>query len=280
VPKGISINIGLNGVDADAYGGWDGALVACEFDANDMAAIARDKGFETTVLLTADAKSDAILGAVSDAAGSLGDGDVLLVTYSGHGGQVPDSNSDEDDRQDETWVAYDRQIVDDELYAAWGKFANGVRIVVLSDSCHSGSVARAVAAAIRPEAFGATVSREGDANSLSKAMPADVQDRNYSDHQAEYDAIQKDNPAFDAAEIPASVLLISGCQDNQTSSDGDRNGLFTQTLLKVWNDGKFKGGYRTFAKQIVAEMPPWQTPNFFTAGTPNRRLERQHPFTV
>src|SRR5215203_2095950 len=50
-----------------------------------------------------------------------------------HGGQVQDrDNEGETDRSDETWVAYDRQIVDDELYVLWGKFAEGVRVVVLS----------------------------------------------------------------------------------------------------------------------------------------------------
>ena len=34
-PKGISLHIGLNAVNADAYAGWDGPLAACEFDAND-----------------------------------------------------------------------------------------------------------------------------------------------------------------------------------------------------------------------------------------------------
>jgi len=62
---------------------------------------------------------------------------------------VPDRNGeDEEDRSDETWVAYDRQIVDDELYALWGKFAAGVRIFVLSDSCHSGTVARGIEASV------------------------------------------------------------------------------------------------------------------------------------
>jgi hypothetical protein len=28
-----------------------------------------------------------------------------------------------------------------------------------------------------------------------------------------------------------------GCQDNQTSMDGDHNGAFTEQLLKVWNQG-------------------------------------------
>jgi len=43
------------------------------------------------------------------------------------------------------------------------------------------------------------------------------------------------------ANIKASVLLISGCQDNQLSQDGAFNGLFTGTLKKVWNGGIFKG---------------------------------------
>ena len=76
------------------------------------------------------------------------------------------------------------------------------------------------------------------------------------------------------------MQLISGCQDNQTSADGDRNGLFTEKLKEVWSDGAFKGGYRKFAKDIVAKMPPWQTPNYFTAGTPSPGFERQHPFAI
>ena len=38
--KAVSLHIGLNGVSGAAYGGWDGPLAACEFDANDMAALA------------------------------------------------------------------------------------------------------------------------------------------------------------------------------------------------------------------------------------------------
>ena len=44
--KALSLHIGLNGVSAAAYGGWDGPLAACEFDANDMAAIAKSQGHE------------------------------------------------------------------------------------------------------------------------------------------------------------------------------------------------------------------------------------------
>lgn len=51
-PRGISLHIGLNTVSPDAYAGWDGPLAACEFDANDMAAIAKARGLKPTVLLT------------------------------------------------------------------------------------------------------------------------------------------------------------------------------------------------------------------------------------
>jgi metacaspase-1 len=37
------------------------------------------------------------------------------------------------------------------------------------------------------------------------------------------------------------VILISGCQENQLSADGESNGLFTSQLLHTWNDGLFKG---------------------------------------
>ena len=41
--RAMSLHIGLNAVDPKAYEGWSGPLAACEFDANDMAAIAKAK---------------------------------------------------------------------------------------------------------------------------------------------------------------------------------------------------------------------------------------------
>ena len=38
--KGYSLHVGLNAVDPAHYEGWDGALAACEFDADDMAELA------------------------------------------------------------------------------------------------------------------------------------------------------------------------------------------------------------------------------------------------
>jgi peptidoglycan hydrolase-like protein with peptidoglycan-binding domain len=78
----------------------------------------------------------------------------------------------------------------------------------------------------------------------------------------------------------ASVILISGCQDEQVSMDGARNGLFTEKLRQVWDNGQFTGDYRAFWSAIVSRMPGNQQPNYETAGKPNPAFEAQRPFTV
>lgn len=270
--KGLSLHLGLNSVDPAHYQGWDGQLTACEFDAHDMKAIAAARGFTPTLLLTQQATAKAVISAITTAAKALKSGDFFLVTYSGHGGQVPDTNGDETDagRQDETWVLYDRQLIDDELWSLWKKFKSGVRIFVLSDSCHSGTVSRDV-----PAGFGLP-----NGVARPRLMPRLRAVQVYKANRALYDGIQKAIPAREATKVKASVLLISGCQDNQVSLDGDRNGLFTQTLRKVWGNGKFKGTYRQFRDQIVARMPVSQTPNYSLVGKAHPKFEAQSPFAL
>jgi len=288
---GMSLHIGLNGVSGAAYGGWDGPLAACEFDANDMTALAKQQGIRPTTLLTKKATRSAVLAEMRKAAKLLAAGDLFFLTYSGHGGQVPDVNGDEDDKKDETWCLYDGQLIDDELYAELGKFGAGVRILVLSDSCHSGTVTRE---AILPPA---TIPTQRPKN-----MPDAVAMRTYREHQAFYDKLQRDvardagKPVVDpdnalaqvavsgrlsaiADKFDASLILISGCQDNQTSMDGEHNGAFTEQLLKVWNQGGFQGNYGNFHARIKARMPATQSPNLFTLGAAGEFLA-QKPFTV
>jgi metacaspase-1 len=277
--KGISIHIGLNSVDPAHYNDWDGRLNACEQDAKDMQAIADAKGFEPQVLLTKEATAEPVTEKIRQAAAELEKGDMLLLSYSGHGGQVPDTNSDEKgDAMDETWVLYDRQLVDDELYALWAAFEPGVRIFVLSDSCHSGSVTRDLFNALIPK-----IVEKGmidDEAPRTKDLPRDVQDATYRAHEELYRQIQSSHQSGEDVDVGASVILISGCQDNQLSLDGERNGLFTQTLLGVWSDGAFEGTYRQFWKAIGAKMPPTQSPNLFSTGAPNRAFLGQTPLTI
>jgi hypothetical protein len=275
----LSLHIGLNHVDPKAYSGWDGALRGCINDANDLRAVAEKLGYTPSMLIDEQATADGVTKALQQSAGGLKAGDALLLTYSGHGGQVPDTNGDEAtadagefgeraDTYDETWVLYDRMLIDDELYALLGGFAAGVRITVLSDSCHSGTVTRAA------------VDRDPSGDDfISRRIPLDVEEATYREHQATYDGIQARIPPRASSQIGASVILISGCQDNQTSADGRRNGLFTQTLLSVWNGTDaggtpFKGTLKKLWSEVGRRMPSEQSPNYYRIGAPDRAFDR------
>jgi len=289
--KALSLHLGLNTVSPKAYAGWEGPLAACEFDANDMAAIARAKGMKPTVLLTARATRKATLAAMRAAAKALVKGDLFFLSYSGHGGQVEDVTGDESDKKDETWCLFDGQLIDDELYYELSRFKAGVRVLVLSDSCHSGTVTRAAIAAP------ATIPTE-----RPKLMPAAVAMRTYRENQAFYDRLQKEvaaaagkpvaDPDTAIAQVAVSgrltaivrnfkpaVILVSGCQDNQTSMDGENNGAFTEQLLRVWRQGGFSGNYASFHAHIRSRLPATQSPNLFTLGSAGAFLAQQ-PFTI
>jgi len=316
--RGLSIHIGLNHVDPSAYNGWDGALAGCLNDANDMYNIASTLGYQSTLITDSAATSQRVISEIGSAAQVLTPEDILLLTYSGHGGQVPDVNGDEEDGQDETWVLWDRQLIDDELGALWAQFPAGVRIVILSDSCHSGTVMRMMAVArdlARPSKTrgvpdqaskavldalnkallgpspqasasnqkGAPESPSGSAVDLSaryRIVPRDVQDLVNRTRARDLSAAQFVAGPVEKASIAASVLLISGCQDWQLSMDGTNNGLFTEKVKQVWNNGGFRGDYRMFWTQIRGLMPSSQQPNFDTTGASYAAFEGQQPFTI
>jgi hypothetical protein len=311
--KGIALGIGLNQIDPTHYG-TDGKLTACEADAKDVMSIAKRANFQlfggSGLLLTRQATRAAVRKAFQDVAGQLNPGDIFLIHYSGHGDQVPDQNGDERDGKDETWCLYDGQLIDDEIYFLFSKFKEGVRVLMLSDSCHSGTVSRTVetVAAINSNAYGQqgilrgrdipsvpNPQQPGGANPLAndagenrpgvfRTLADEVLANTYFKNREFYDKVaeqsEAENPRAESVPVRASVLLISGCQDNQLSQDGTFNGLFTGTLKKVWRNGTFKGTYRDFHSQIVDLMPPTQSPNFYPVGKPALSFWMQQPFTI
>ncbi len=278
--KGHSLHLGLNAVNPAHYAGWSGELAACEADADDMQVIASSSEFaRSAVLKTRDATRAHVISEIEKAAADLRPGDLFFLSYSGHGGQIPDRNGDEDDYADETWCLYDGELIDDELYGLWQKFQAGVRVVVLSDSCHSGSVTR-----MMPRLGLTAARREAPADATEeapryRAMPIFAATRTYQQNKKFYDDLQA-KVSGERGEIRATVRLISGCHDNQLSADGTFNGLFTATLLRVWRGGGFRRNYAAFHKAIVQRMPPDQTPQHSVIGRPSPEFDAERPFAI
>ncbi len=269
--RGISVHVGVNDVDSEHYGGWSSPLKACENDARDMFELAQSQGFDSRLLVAADATRDAVKSAVEAAAATLASGDLFFMTYAGHGGQLKDMDGDEEDLKDETWCLYDGQLIDDELNVLWARFVPNVRVLVLSDSCHSGSVSKGASAA--------EDNQEDDPQSLARFMPRGVALKTFKKNYEFYDNIQFSLPD-PRPEIQATVRLISGCQDHQKSRERDGNGEFTRALKTLWAGGAFTGSYDEFHAGIRNLLPDTQQPNHLVLGRPDPDYDRQRPFTI
>ena len=264
MPKGYSLHVALNYLDPAAYGGWEGVLGGCLNDADAWQYLADCRGVNSRKLVNENATADSVVGEILTAAELCETGDIFLLTYSGHGGQVPDHNNDEPDGADETWFLFDRQLIDDEIFAALSHFKAGCRVVVVSDSCHSGTVTRGPQVA------------EGERSRLAPAYAC----------KANFDSIG--NSILDgvkgmpvqACELKCPVLLLSGCQDNQTSGDDGQMGVFSRAAMEVWGAGWSKGDYRLFRSRVAAKLPMNQSPNLLTNGPGAKHLERSVPFTI
>jgi hypothetical protein len=319
--KGISLHIGVNKVDPHGYPlrpsysgrqyvvlsddyrpvefdcwfnvGWEGPLSSCELDADAMYALAKSQKFRATILKTEKATATNVEKKIRSAAKQLVAGDTFMLSYAGHGAQVEDLTNDEADGEDETWCLYDRMFLDDEQRELYSEFARGVNIVVLSDSCHSGSATRSGTSGVFETA---TRSEHGE----SRRMEARTSVAVYQGRKSEYDQIQRSlkNPP---PKLKASRILFSACQDHETAMGYSAGGAFTLALTGVWDGGKFSGDYGDLARQIRTKMQAnyshWvdeaggdastvalQIPNFVRIkGSSNKALEnliKKRPFSI
>lgn len=137
--------IGINN-----YPGTHMDLAGCVNDANAWAAELESRDFAVTRLLDTQATKAAMVNGIGKVIDASSRGDLVVITFSGHGTYVPDTNGDELDGLDEGLCPHDIQtgggaLLDDELHALFAARPAGVRLVLISDSCHSGTVTRAAA---------------------------------------------------------------------------------------------------------------------------------------
>ncbi|MDQ5770721.1 caspase family protein [Thiothrix subterranea] len=229
--KGYSFHIGLNNLDKSHYGDSYNKLIGCKNDACNMCELSIKHGFNREPIFKYNEK--ATFGSVTKALKAFSDAivkpkDFLFVTLSGHGGQLKDKNISENDfekdKYDETFCLYDKQILDDTLYQYLADFKEGVRILLLIDSCHSGTLTRS------------SDVKKFNVKELDVHQAKRVQDNNVSI----YDEMLLNRNQ--RKKIKASVIQISACADNEKTSDGDPNGAFTTIFLDIMKNG-FNGNY-------------------------------------
>ena len=283
MPKGHALVIGLNSVDPNHYDGWDGALKVCEADANKITTYLKKQKFgSVTKLLTKEATRPNVISALDSLAANANAGDLVIIYYSGHGGnEIPDLNKDEDDpwsdRFDETWCLYDAQLIDDELYYQWKKFKKGVRIVVMSDSCFSGDIAKLMVLVKRGP---------------SKAMPKKEGEKTYKKNKKFYNKLVKELASKELktfktnkkGKIVASLLQISSSQEFQTSNaETDQfpnNSLFTAVLFKIIKSAKKIKSYEQLIATLKQSMPDFQMPKEQMLGDLSLKLQLNKPFSI
>ena len=128
------------------YPGTQNDLAGCVNDAHDWTGELEARGFTVRGMADAQATRANLMQAMLELITSARGGDSVVITYSGHGTWVPDTSGDERDGRDEGWCPYDigqgNVLLDDEIHNIFSQRGAGVRIVLSSDSCHSGSVIR------------------------------------------------------------------------------------------------------------------------------------------
>lgn len=237
-------------------------LSGCVNDINDVKAKMLSKeGFDAANINTiTDKKATraAILKGLQDLVAAGQPGDFLYFHYSGHGAQVPDTNGDEPDGQDEILCPSDigfsggsfkNVVVDDEIQTILGGLKPGVGFLMISDSCHSGTVDRGLSG------FNQQRARVFRAPAGTKYNGPMVYDK----------AAQK---TFQSRVAAGQYTLISGCQDDQTSADAyinnRYNGAATYYLLEAYAKGGQSMTYKQWHKLMVDGIKAndyEQTPN-------------------
>ena len=113
--------------------------VEAEEDACTFAAIAESCGFRSPMLLLGAGATRAAVRSSLDALSAASNAaDMVLLTFSGHGGRTKLSARSGVPEPVGLWQLYDGSLHDEQLKADLGRFRPGVRLLVVSDNCSGG----------------------------------------------------------------------------------------------------------------------------------------------
>ncbi|MCJ1277936.1 Ca(2+)-dependent cysteine protease [Puttea exsequens] len=168
--------------------------------------------------------------------------DSLFFHYSGHGGQTPDLDGDEDDGYDEVIYPVDFRtqghIVDDEMHRIMVQtLSPGVRLTAIFDSCHSGSALDLPyiysTSGVLKEPNLAKEAGQGLLGIVSAYARGDMGGM-ASTAMGFFKKATQGNEAYERNKVtktsPADVIMWSGSKDDQTSQDAQIAGQATGAM--------------------------------------------------
>ena len=179
---------------------------------------------DVTMLLDAEATRKNMLAAIDKLLAGAKAGDVLVFTNSSHGSYIADKSGDEPNKFDEIICPYDigdgAALTDDDLRERFANLPEGVRLTVISDSCHSGSITRVPLAANLPGMLRPPDDRR--VRFLNPGLLGRPLVSNPFKAQRKQRALRRER----YPESGMHEVLLSGCTDGEFSYDALINGVY------------------------------------------------------
>ena len=220
--KRFALCLGATHLDPAGHEGWDGVCPGCDVDVERLARLCLDRGFDGVFNFFDAAVDHPFVRAVFlSICNRLAAGDLLVLFFSGHGGQQRDRNGDEDDGLDETMCWWSGELLDDTIAEYLRMIPEGVRVLFISDSCNSGTSHRG-----RP-------ARDSRPIVLTQSSQA----------------------------LQASMIHFGGCSDGRYSYGDQNGGEFTTQLIRVARRARRPISYREWFRRAAGRMPKYQTPS-------------------
>ncbi|KIW69075.1 metacaspase-1 [Phialophora macrospora] len=264
--KRKALLIGIN------YFGQRGQLRGCINDVKNMSTyLNQNFGYarEDMVILTDDQQNPMsqptkanILRAMHWLVKDAQPNDSLFFHYSGHGGQTPDLDGDEEDGYDEVIYPVDFRsaghIVDDEMHRIMVKpLKPGVRLTAIFDSCHSGSALDLPyiysTQGILKEPNLAKEAGQGLLSIVSSYARGDLSGM-ASQAMGLFKKVGGGNSTYERNKqtktSPADVIMWSGSKDEQTSQDANIGGEATGAMSWAFVTALKKNPHQSYVQLL------------------------------
>lgn len=252
----------------------DAELRGCVNDVVLMYKIISEKfGFDRKniqVLTDYEATKQNIVCGIKNLVKGTNPGDTIFFQYSGHGSQVVVddwTNNDEPDGRDEIICPIDLNwndpLRDNQLGAFFKLLPKGVKVLVLLDSCNSGTGLRNVT-----KLHDDSKSETDWVNRFLPPPPSNIllnskinidDDLNFLFPSENTRSIQSEKGKFMVETIQqGNAILLAGCEDGQTSADAWMNnryqGAMTYMLAQTLVDVNFKISYGKLIEIVNNKM--------------------------